>query len=237
MGLTFDQIGELYTQERKRIFNYALKHTRQWDVAEDICSDVFVEALEHLPVMEERGAGFRAWLMTVAWTKTKRYWYQHYRSRTFSLAVFIKEQDINEEKLAVLTSDGGIEAVEQSCDTAMAAAFLRAALEKLNPRERQVVVYCGHNIKPAQAAPLMGMGISQYYKLLNLALTKMSVALAGDPMENNRAAYAWGDAPPTCQEPDCYQPYYSNGCCRRHFDSKRKAGRRWAAKEKFAHLW
>ena len=57
---------ELYDRHFHRVWAYVIRRTGNHTEAEDVTSDVFRKALEHLPRYEWRGTPFIAWLLKIA---------------------------------------------------------------------------------------------------------------------------------------------------------------------------
>lgn len=57
---------ELYDRHFHRVWAFVIRRTSNRAEAEDVTSDVFRKALEHLPRYESRGVPFAAWLLRIA---------------------------------------------------------------------------------------------------------------------------------------------------------------------------
>lgn len=60
------QFAELYERHFERVYAYIVRRVRDRDDAEDLTSEVFHQALAHLPRFEWRGVPFSAWLYRIA---------------------------------------------------------------------------------------------------------------------------------------------------------------------------
>jgi RNA polymerase sigma-70 factor (ECF subfamily) len=60
------KFGELYETHFSGIYAFIVTRVRNRATAEDLTSDVFGKALEHLPGYEYRGTPFSAWLLRIA---------------------------------------------------------------------------------------------------------------------------------------------------------------------------
>jgi RNA polymerase sigma-70 factor (ECF subfamily) len=78
--------GKLYEKYFDRIYYYILRQTDDEALAGDLCSQVFLNALQHLPRFELRGVPFSAWLYRIASNEVNK----HYR-KTKSQPVFCLE--------------------------------------------------------------------------------------------------------------------------------------------------
>ena len=61
-----DAFGELYEKYIDQIYNYIYYRTSNGKDAEDLCSRVFIRALNHIERYEDRGYPFSAWLYRIA---------------------------------------------------------------------------------------------------------------------------------------------------------------------------
>lgn len=61
-----DAFGQLYDQYVEKIYSYLYYRTRHRREAEDLCSRVFMKALNHIENYEDRGYPFSAWLYRIA---------------------------------------------------------------------------------------------------------------------------------------------------------------------------
>lgn len=60
------RFAELYDRHFERVYAYITRRVRSRAEAEDLTSEVFRRALEHLPRFELRGVPFGAWLFRIA---------------------------------------------------------------------------------------------------------------------------------------------------------------------------
>lgn len=60
------RFAELYQENFERVYAYVVRRVRDRAAAEDVTSDVFHKALEHLPNFDWRGIPFAAWLLRIA---------------------------------------------------------------------------------------------------------------------------------------------------------------------------
>lgn len=76
------RFGELYERYVDRVYAFVSRRARDRAAAEDITSEAFAQALQHLPRFEWRGVPFSAWLLRIAsnalaerWRQDGRGWY------------------------------------------------------------------------------------------------------------------------------------------------------------------
>lgn len=77
--------GRLYDFYFDRIFHYLLRQTDDEDVAGDLCSQTFVNALNHIHRYEVRGVPFSAWLYKIASNEINKYYRKNKRKNVFSI--------------------------------------------------------------------------------------------------------------------------------------------------------
>lgn len=81
--------GELYDFYYSKIFNYILRRTGDFELAQDITTAVFMKALDKIQGFTWRGLPFSAWLYRIASNEIA----DHFRGkpRTISLEVLMEE--------------------------------------------------------------------------------------------------------------------------------------------------
>lgn len=77
--------GELYETYFDRIYYFLLRQTGDEDVAGDLCSQTFVNVLNHLPHYEFRGFPFSAWLYKIATNEVYKYYRKKKGKKVFSI--------------------------------------------------------------------------------------------------------------------------------------------------------
>ncbi len=84
--------GALYEKYFERIFNYLYRQTDDEELAGDLCSQTFVNALNNLKRYEFRGVPFSAWLYKIASNEVNKHYRKIKGKKIFSLEeVRIKE--------------------------------------------------------------------------------------------------------------------------------------------------
>ena len=116
-AVRFDQI---YREYRPRVLDYIRSHVRDPEDAEDLCSEVFRKALEHLD--PSAGMAVSSYLYTI----TRNTVVDFYRTRR-------EHAPLSEE----LSEEGGLEEDLLNGET---LERLAAALRTLEPRERDIIV-------------------------------------------------------------------------------------------------
>lgn len=77
--------GELYEKYFDRIYYYLLRQTDEEETAGDLCSQTFVNALNHLPRYTFRGLPFSAWLYKIASNEINKYYRKKKGKKVFSI--------------------------------------------------------------------------------------------------------------------------------------------------------
>jgi RNA polymerase sigma-70 factor (ECF subfamily) len=77
--------GELYEKYFDRIFNYILRQTDDEELAGDLCSQTFVNALNNLTKYEFRGFPFSAWLYKIAGNEVNKHYRKNKGKKIFSI--------------------------------------------------------------------------------------------------------------------------------------------------------
>jgi RNA polymerase sigma-70 factor (ECF subfamily) len=77
--------GAIYEKYFDRIFNYILRQTDDEELAGDLCSQTFVNALQNLNRYEFRGVPFSAWLYKIAGNEVNKYYRKHKGKKVFSI--------------------------------------------------------------------------------------------------------------------------------------------------------
>jgi RNA polymerase sigma-70 factor (ECF subfamily) len=77
--------AELYEKYFDRIYYYLLRHTDDEETAGDLCSQTFVNVLNHLPRYEFRGLPFSAWLYKIATNEVNKYYRKKKGKKVFSI--------------------------------------------------------------------------------------------------------------------------------------------------------
>jgi RNA polymerase sigma-70 factor (ECF subfamily) len=80
-----EAFGVLYEKYLDQIYNYIYYRTSSGKEAEDICSRVFLRALNHIEKYEDRGYPFSAWLYRIAHNLVVNWYRDSQRSDEISL--------------------------------------------------------------------------------------------------------------------------------------------------------
>jgi len=179
----YNAFESLYTREQPRLFRFAMARTHDRDVADDIVSEVFecawnyrAEILNHHR-FDERGQ--HNYLLTIARGRIALYF--RTKRRKIIVVTFSKLfAVIPEDETMLLADDGGIEAIMQACDTAFAAALVKAALESCTQTQRQIVqMRYGQNIPAPEVAARLGLTRKAYHTRHQLLMEHLAARLGG----------------------------------------------------------
>jgi RNA polymerase sigma-70 factor (ECF subfamily) len=77
--------GELYEKYFDRIFNYIYRQTDDEELAGDLCSQTFVNALNNINRYEFRGFPFSAWLYKIAGNEVNKHYRKNKGNKIFSI--------------------------------------------------------------------------------------------------------------------------------------------------------
>ncbi|MEQ8425103.1 MAG: sigma-70 family RNA polymerase sigma factor, partial [Cyclobacteriaceae bacterium] len=77
--------GALYEKYFDRIFNYLYRQTDDEELAGDLCSQTFVNALNNLKKYEFRGVPFSAWLYKIASNEVNKHYRKFKGKKIFSI--------------------------------------------------------------------------------------------------------------------------------------------------------
>jgi len=94
------EFGALYEKYFDRIFYFVVRQVDDEELAGDLCSQTFVNALNHLPRYEFRGLPFSAWLYRIATNEVNKHYRKTKGKRVFSL------EEVKVKELAERTDDG-----------------------------------------------------------------------------------------------------------------------------------
>jgi RNA polymerase sigma-70 factor (ECF subfamily) len=157
--------GSLYERYMDQIYRYVYYRVSDRDEAEDLTEIVFVKAWEALPRFRSRGATFRAWLYRIARNAVID------RHRTHKAVLPLEDV---QDWLDVESSSP-----EAAAETAEESAVLGAALLRLSPRLREVILHRFVNgLSHAETAQVMGLRQGHVRVLQHRALNQMRDLLA-----------------------------------------------------------
>lgn len=104
--------GELYEKYFDRIYYFILRQTDDEDLAGDLCSQSFVNALNNLPKYQFRGLPFSAWLYKIASNEVNKYYRKKKIQQVFSLEE-VKVRNLVEQASSVTSDSWDEEQIEK----------------------------------------------------------------------------------------------------------------------------
>ena len=118
--------SDIYACYSPKVYGYVLRHVGgDVEVAQDITSDVFLKAMEHLESYRFRDVPFSSWLYRIAHNRVV----DHYRRQPKMQPVALEDEGPLAEK-----------AVSFEASLILNRKILRDAIELLTPEQRSVVV-------------------------------------------------------------------------------------------------
>lgn len=103
--------GEIYEKHFDRIFNFILRQTDDEELAGDLASQTFINALNHLHQYQFRGIPISAWLYKIAGNEIKKHYRKNKGKNVFSIEeIRVKEliqqteNDWDEERIQQLVN-------------------------------------------------------------------------------------------------------------------------------------
>jgi len=121
-----DALGALYDQHHEALFRYTWLKVGDRQLAEDLTGDVFARMLAALPRYRPMQATFRAWLYRIAHNLIV----DHYRREGNHVSVPLQQAE---------SQSGEAMTLHNTLEQKLAVEQLRAALESLEPTQREVV--------------------------------------------------------------------------------------------------
>ena len=153
----------LYEEHVEKVYRYIYMRVGQVEEAEDLTQEVFLHALKAIASYHERGGLFVSWLLRIAHNLIIDYYRQQKGRKVILLS---QEEGID----AVTLSTGQAERAEQH----MEALELKRAIDKLPPRQKQVILLrFGAELSISEAAVVLGKSEGTVKKLQYEALAKL----------------------------------------------------------------
>ena len=152
-ALTYDEVYENYSE---KVMHYILSKISSRSDAEDLFSTVFLKVFEKFPSFDQNKASVSTWVYTIA----RNTLIDYFRVRKV-------HEELGEENTVTEDAFAGIleeETLEE----------LASALEKLPPRERDLIVlHYYHNLQLKEIAQIMGMSYSNCKVIHSKALARL----------------------------------------------------------------
>lgn len=138
-----EAFGQLYLRYVRSIYNYIFYRTGDPEEAEDLTSQVFLQALQHLSRFRDRGIPFAAWLFRIAHNLVANWHRDRHRRPTVPLSENVHEP----------VSDR----VEATLERQEDRERLLAAMRRLPPERQQLLILkFVEGMSNAEIAQIMG---------------------------------------------------------------------------------
>jgi RNA polymerase sigma-70 factor (ECF subfamily) len=179
-----DAFGTLFERHFDRIFGYLLRRTGDWDLARDLTSEVFLQALQHVWRFRWRGIPVSAWFYAIATNQLR----MHFRRR--QRATRLLDRLTRESGLAAFDTPAVLaERASAQRDLEQAHEFerVRRALATLPVKEQDVIALRFFEQKSgAEIAQILGKREGTIRSLLSRGLARLRGALGATQQNPDR---------------------------------------------------
>lgn len=185
-----EAFGRLYDRYYQPVFGFLLSRTHNVEVAKDLCSETFFQALKNIRRYEPRGKPFKSWLFAIAVAQIGTY----FRSRKRFLSVTIDEAPelvASEE----YRPDVALVAEEDAAGIRQKISLVRKLFETLNQKQKNVLslrFFSKLSVPEIAAAVSMKEGTVKSH--IHRALKKLQVLMAEEQTVAHGDAYERSDA-------------------------------------------
>lgn len=175
-----EAFGRLYDRYYQPVFGFLLSRTHNVEVAKDLCSETFFQALKNIRRYEVRGKPFKSWLFAIAVAQIGTY----FRSRKRYLSVTIDEAP----ELAAnddYRPDIEMVADEDALGVRQQVERLRGLLTKLNQKQQNILsmrFFSKLTVPEIAAAVKMKEGTVKSH--IHRALKKLQVLMTDEPVRD-----------------------------------------------------
>ena len=174
-----EAFGRLYDTYYQPVFGFLISRTRNAEVAKDLCSETFFQALKNIPRYESRGRPFKSWLFAIAVAQIGI----HYRSRKRWLSVTIDEAP---ELVANEDYRPDVSALADEDEIGLRGQLerLRPLLNQLNQKQQDILTmryFSELSIPEISTATSMKEGTIKSH--IHRALKKLHVLMTHEPEE------------------------------------------------------
>lgn len=170
--------GELFDRYWNDIFKFCYYRLGDWHRAEDVASQVFLEAMAHLPAFEGRGQhdSFRAWLYGIArnLTASARRSEQRHPTASIDQQTELIDRDDSPEEQALAAEELG---------------RLRALIQQLSPEQQELVELRLAGLTSLEIAQVLGKSHDSVRKAQSRTMAALRVAAANTPGFPNEARH------------------------------------------------
>lgn len=186
-----EAFGRLYDTYYQPIFGFLYKRTGNAEVAKDLTSETFFQALKNIRRYEQRGKPFKAWLYAIAVAQAGTYFRQ--RSKVFFTTT--------EECPEIVAEDGyrpDVSAMEDESDRErkLEASRMRRHLTKLNQRQQTILnlrYFSGQTVP--EIAQALGMKENTIKSHIHRAVNKLRGLMAKESETQPDSSYVTARRP------------------------------------------
>jgi RNA polymerase sigma-70 factor, ECF subfamily len=144
-------LNDLMTRHARPVFQFLCRMLGNEDDANDLAQETFVRVYQHRASFRP-GARFTTWLYTIAGNLARNH--HRWLARHPNVSLDTESDATGESIAAVLPASGP--APDRAAVAAERAAAVRAAIEKLPPDMREVIILCEwHDLSAAEAAAIL----------------------------------------------------------------------------------
>jgi len=172
-----EAFGRLYDRYYQPVFGFLVSRTHNREVAKDLCSETFFQALKSIRRYVPRGKPFKSWLFAIAVAQIGTY----YRGRKHYLSVAIDEAPelmANEEYRpdVAIVFDEDVSLIRRQIDK------LHAVLKTLNQRQQSILhLRFFSNLTVPEIAAAVKMKEGTVKSHIHRALKKLQVLMGEQP--------------------------------------------------------
>ncbi|MCS0634735.1 RNA polymerase sigma factor [Streptomyces sp. LP05-1] len=168
--------AELYEENARAVYHYALRLTGDWSSAEEVMSDTFLAAWRGRERLRPDGGPLLPWLLGIA----------THKARNANRGLRRRLGFLSRQPPPPPVADFAAEAAGRLDDERRLAA-VRRALDRLRPAEREVLVLCvWSGLDYRQAAEALDVPVGTVRSRLSRARARLR-KLADEPVEPGRA--------------------------------------------------
>lgn len=175
--------GVLYEEYYSPIYGYILRRTANIEIAEDITSEVFFKALNHLNRFQWRDIPFSAWLYRIASNEIAN----HHRRNNHNLPSI---PDISGLTLDQTQSDDELIKAEVELERYEEYLSLHACILKLPEKYQEVIALkFFENKHLKEIGEILGMREGTVKSLVHRAITKLKVIMQSNATFSSKKGY------------------------------------------------
>lgn len=176
-----EAFGRLYDKYYQPVFGFLLNRTGNVEVAKDLCSETFFQALKAIGRYKDKGKPFKSWLFAIAVAQIGNY----YRARSKMLSV------TTDECPELVAADGYqpdviAEGKEVDEEMQQLIARMKQSMKQLNQKQQTILAlrYFSHMTVP-EIAGTMNMKEGTVKSHIHRAIKKMQVLMSEDLKERD----------------------------------------------------